>query len=191
MTIRFIQKIKNLALTAKDWLSLYVLESEFKKEVDQNVDTWSNRDTSIPLEQEQENQQKYTNGIGLIKRRLKDQMKGGKTFDETMGQYTGDDPNFFQSRDLLGLATDEDQRSRSFRKLRESAVVYSGADVKTEEDKTKMIDKRIGHYTDLQIAKMSREHLRRARDAHQAGDLELHKILMEEWNQVYGQRRTN
>lgn len=177
----FIKILKNI----KDWLSLKILEKKVNKDIDQNVNMWFNRPIEQIAEHDTDVQQKYYNGITLLKRRVKE--LGGA---EALSKFKGDE-DFYVGNDLLALATDEDSQRKSLRQLKESAYVYNGADVKSEKDKEDMIADRIGHYTELQKAKTSRELLRQAREAYNKGDSETHQQLMKDWNRQYGKSRNN
>jgi len=178
----FILKLKNLWSKFKLFLALRKTEKEFNKEVDENINLRYSK-SDVELLQE-ETQQKYYNGIALMKSRLRDQIKNSDP-KSVMNQFKGED-NFYINGDLLSLATDEDEQRKKLRQMKESIYVYDDQDIKTEEDKKKMIDQRIGHYQKLHDAKIKRDLLRKARQAYNAGNLDLHKQLMEEWTNKYG-----
>jgi hypothetical protein len=155
----------------KDWWTLATLTKEFHKEVDQNVNMWSNRDSITEVQEDQAIQQKYYNGVTLMKRRIK----------ERIGTLSPHEYLSKNSVDLLTLAKDEDANRKALREVKESVYVYSGADVKTDMDKSKMIDKRISHYGELQKDKIARNTIKAAKKAWSEGNVELHKQLLKEW----------
>ena len=95
--MKFLQKIK-------DWWTLKSLEKAMNKEIDQNVNMWFNRSLEQIAEHDSDAQQKYFNGITLMKRRIKD-AAGDLTQAAFMQEFAG--------KDMLTLATDEDQHRDS------------------------------------------------------------------------------
>lgn len=173
----------NIFSRIKDWWTFRQLSNEFNKEVDENVNMWQHSDAHAEVQDDEAVQQKYHNGITLMKRRL-NQMRNGQDGH----QFLSANGNL----DLLALARDEDANRKALRQVRESAYVYQGADIKSEEDKTKMIDTRIGHYQALHKDIEIRRVLKEARAAWAAGDIELHKQLLAKWEEMkYGKLRNS
>ena len=171
----------------KDWWTFRQLSKEFNKEVDENVNMWHHTDSMAEVQDDEAIQQKYHNGITLMKKRL-NSMRNGQDANGFLSKNFGEDGRF----DLLALAKDEDANRKALRQVRESAYVYQGADIKTEEDKTKMIDTRIGHYKALHKDIEIRQVLKEARAAWAAGDIELHKQLLAKWEEMkYGKLRNS
>lgn len=161
----------------KNWIRYHILVKELNKEVDENIDLWFN---SIPIELRQEQlQQKYHTGLANLKDEVRKRAKDGSL--ESVLKDIGDK--------ILELARRETKSDTHKRKVLESVYIYQGQDVKTEEDKTKMIATRIGHYTELQKQKEGRELLKQARTAYQEGKVELHQQLMKEWNEKYARTK--
>lgn len=170
----------NIFKTIKSWWTMFFLEKEMNKEIDQNVNMYYHRPSTEAVQDDETVQQKYFNGITLMKRRLKEKMAGV-------------DPHTYLSSnpvDLLALAKDEDAQRKALREVREAAYVFSGMDVKTEADKTKMVDERIGHYYKLQRDKEERSLLRQIRAAYGTAP-DVHRTLLEEWEKKYGKPRNN
>lgn len=90
-----------------------------------------------------------------------------------------------QVDNMFGLANEETEEQKKVRELRESMYVFKGKDLKTEEDKEKMLDKRIQMYYDLQNKREQRKLSSAIRRAKQANDQELYDKLLEEWNGKY------
>lgn len=161
----------------KDYVSYRLLVRELNKEVDENIDLWF---TPHRVEMRQDQlQQKYQTGLVNLKDEVRKRAKEGSL--DSILEKIGDK--------MLELARRETPDQKAFRKVKESLYIFQGADVKTEEDKTKMVDARINHYHQLQKDKEGRELLRQARQAYREGKVELHQQLMKEWNEQHA--RTN
>jgi hypothetical protein len=173
----------------KDWWTFRSLTKDLKKEVDQNINVWYNSDRVEDSLHEHEVQKKYYNGLTLMKARLKDKAANSPV-EEILTQYKGSE-DFYTQEDLLALAKDSTEFAEELTKLRASIVIYEGSDIKSDEDKEKMINDRINHYLDLQKHKLERELLRKARQAYKQGNLELHNSLMNEWSKKYGKSRNS
>lgn len=180
----------------KDWWFEIQLEKtidknvkEFNKEVDENINMWSNKDPVAEVQQDREIEQKYYNGMALLKSRLRSQLQGGDA-RSVMSRYHGD-KDFYLGGDLLSLAKSDNHQREQLSKVLSSSLVYSGADVKTSADEAKMIDKRINHYSDLQNKTEERKLLRAIKEAYKNGDTETHASLTKQWETQYGKSRNS
>lgn len=148
---------------------------EFDEEALDNINRHFNVDNVMVIQDE--TQRKYHNGLALLKNKIKDQVNGqGISYDQALRQ----------SGDLLSLSIDESDSEASLRRVRESIIVAKGQDIKTDEDKQQMINKRIAHYESLQKKKLERELIKRIRQAHSDGNYAEHQRLMKEWERDYG-----
>lgn len=170
MITQFITKIK-------DWWTFRSLYKEFNKEVDENTNRWSNRDTHSEVQEDQDIEQKYYNGISLLKSRL-------------LKEIANNDPHQilerYKDNDLLVLAKSNNREREQLATGLTKTLIYSGTDVKTDQDKSKMIDKRIQDYNKLQNKTEERELTRKIRAASTVGDMVLYDSLMKEWKTRYG-----
>ena len=66
--LKLFKKIKNFFVLRK-------LNKEFDKEVDENIELWFNPTVVKTLQMEKELQQKYINGMTLLKRTVKEKSK--------------------------------------------------------------------------------------------------------------------
>ena len=162
------QKFNNLIVG----LSVRKLSKELRIEVDSNIDRYTSADGISVLEQE--TQHKYANGMGNMKRQLRSRLASGA--------------NIGKDEDILELARIESQKDLSLRQLRESYIVGIRDD-KFEEQRDKIIDKRIGMYYDLQKKREQRDLGTAIRAAKASNDVELHKQLVTEWKNKYGKRK--
>jgi hypothetical protein len=71
------------------------------------------------------------------------------------------------------------------------AYVYRDKDIRTDTDKAKMIEKRIGHFKELHCHIEKRKLLRKIRKAEKEKNLELLSKLKEEWAIKYAGFRRN
>lgn len=94
---------------------------------------------------------------------------------------------FMKGRDLLDLAKSEKNDTVE---LMKGVIVASKQDVKTEDDKVKMIDKRINHYYELQKYNEEKALIREIKKAKKIGDISTHDKLMNEWREKY-ERNSN
>jgi hypothetical protein len=137
----------------KIWWDLRQAVKEFDKEVDENINMHYHRDTTSEIQEDQDVQQKYYNGITLMKRRIRDRVGGDfSSFGAAFG-----------GQDLLALAKSESLAKKQLAEGLKQAFVYEGQDIKTPQDTTKMIDNRISDYTHLQKDKEKRELIRKLR----------------------------
>lgn len=174
--IKFIKKVFN---TFKNKITIFILTREFDKEVDDNINRWYTFKDSLELENDV--QQKYAIGLARIGRRLKNKASQlGLSVEEVA-----------KKEELVALAEDLDIERLRKKQILYATLVKKEADIKTEHDKNQYINFRIGCYLELQKHKQARELLRKARQAYRNGDLELHKTLMQEWNNKYGKSRFN
>lgn len=120
-----------------------------------------------------ETQRQYTEAVIQIKNKLK-QLSNGD-----LKSYLAKNP------EITNLAEkDKDEVIEIMRKI----TIASGQDIKSEEDKTKMINDRINHYHELQRFNEEKQLLRQIKQAMKAGDKKLHAKLMAEWRQKHGTR---
>lgn len=70
-----------------------------------------------------------------------------------------------------------------------SNMDFSNSDIKNTTDRAKMVDKRIKDMYELQADKVKRQKLRDIRQAQKEGNIELVKILKQEFEENYGPRR--
>lgn len=155
----------NFLKRIKDWWTFRSLNKDFDKEVDENVKLWYDSSLTSEVQTDQDVQQKYFNGLSLLK------SKARKL-------------NLTEDLDILPLAHSENQNKQDISDNLNRMFVYNGADVKTEADKTKMIEKRMQQYYKLQKNKEIRELTRKIRKLKKEGkDLEAQK-LEELWRQL-------
>lgn len=173
----------------KDWWTFRSLEKEFNKEVDENVNMYYHRDSVSEIQEDQDVQQKYYNGMALLKRRLRQQLTSNDPL-KVMERFKGN-KDFYVGGDLLALAKGESKEREQLAKGLNQVFVYQGADVKNSADTAKMIDKRINHYSTLQNKTEERELLRKVKKAYREGNMELHGTLMKEWEKKYGKSRNS
>jgi len=165
--IQFIRGLYN-----KIRLFFALSSTKTEKELDSILRIDYNSFTTSVSEEEAETQRKYYNGLTLLKRRVR-----SMAVDGNLGQaMSGLD-------DLIPLAASEE--ADDMRAAMKSVVVAKGQDIKTEEDKTRMIDTRINHYTTLHAQKLKRELSAKIRKAKYENKAE-HERLMKEWNKLYG-----
>lgn len=166
MILQFLKRIKN-------WVSNYLLERKFNKEVTENINLYFNNSEIYHLVQE-DVEKKYHNGLLLVKRKIKEKVDEGYTYEEVL-KMLGDS--------LIALANQEkDQKIE----LLKNIYIYESRDIKSEEDKIKMIDKRIADYKQLHKHVEKRKLARDLRAAERAGDTKLVDQLTKEWKQKYG-----
>jgi hypothetical protein len=185
MTI--LKNIKNWWLEKKLSLELNKNIKHFNKEVDENINMWSNKDRIDLIQDDQAIQQKYYSGLALVRQRLIEEMQNQDP-EKVLERYKGE-ADFYMYRDILAMAVDEDKAKKSLREAKESVFVYKEADIKSDKDKINMIDDRISQYYELHDKKQERELMRKARQAYKEGDLELHATLMKQWEKDYGKHR--
>lgn len=164
-----------LLSTLIDNIKLWWLLKSFNNEASSNI----NRSFSANETVEEQSQQKLYNGVVAMKKAIKKLTKGSN-FDSTL-QYVDDR--------MIDLAKDETALEISNRKAKEAFFIAKGSDIKSEEDKIKMIDTRIIHYTGLQNKVVERELLKEIRAAYKANDKELHRKLLNEWKDKYGKTK--
>jgi len=152
---------------------------EFNKEVDSNIEIKLDFDSVKTLEQDRE--QKYHNGISLMKYNIKNTAKS-----DTALEY---DRILKQTDDMFTLAKEESAEQIKLRELKESIYVYKGSDIKSDQDHEKMLDKRIKMYQDLHSKKLERQLMRDIRKAKKENSLELYEKLLGEYKIKYGKSR--
>lgn len=147
---------------------------EFRKLDRELTPAFSLSPDHTPLELDQE--QKIANGVANLK-------EAARKVVATQG-YDG-----LKKVDLLEIAKVENAKQAKDRELKESIYVYSGADVKDDADKAKMVDKRINMYYDLQNKKEQRKLVSSIRQAGKAGDKVTQDNLIKEYHEKYGKKR--
>lgn len=175
----------NIFQRVKLWWDLRQAVKEFDKEVDENINMYYHRDTTSEIQDDQDVQQKYYNGLTLMKRRL-NAARNGTDGDTYLKKYYTEG-----KLDLLALAESDSHSKKQLSEGLKQAFVYQGADVKTAQDEAKMIDKRIGDYIKLQKSVEERTLLRSIREAYKRGDEAIYSDLMKEWNIKYGKSRNH
>lgn len=171
----------------KNWWDLRQAVKQFDKEVDENINMYYHRDSVSEIQEDQDVQQKYYNGMALLKSELRKLTANGEA-ERVMERFKGG-KDFYVGKDLLSLAKSQSREKKQLADGLSQVFVYQGADVKNAQDEAKMIDKRIGHYGKLQKSKEERALLRQIRTAYAEGKTVLHEALMQEWKDKYGKSR--
>lgn len=156
-------------------IKIWWLTRQFDKEAKENIEHWFQPRPNISVK-EVDKELKYATAIAILKENIRKQALHSSL--EEVLKKNGDK--------LLELAYNKNSDVEDMRAIFESVYIYSGQDIKTDEDRKKMIDRRIADYMELRKAKAGRELLRKARAAYKAGDLTTHNNYMEEWKNKYG-----
>ena len=130
-------------------------------------------------------QEKYHEAILQIKRKINSSVKekNTKNYEEALKKFIGKSDDWkedLQVNDLLDLA-DKEKIDPTEQLIRDIVVYKDGIDIKSEEQKLKMIDRRIEHYNRLKIQKQIRKLNRELRKAQRSGDDKLTKEL---WGKI-------
>lgn len=147
------------------------------------LDQRVNHTDSIQIVQD-ETQRKYAQGMAYLKESVLEQTKDGTSLHEVLSRYQGKE-GFYLNPDLLSLARRENDSEKMLRETRTSIVAGYGADIKSEEDKKKMIDKRIQIMYNLQKDKLKRDLLKQIRAAKNDNDDKLVSQLEREFYEKY------
>ena len=165
-----------------DWWEWKILERTINKEIDSNINRKFHKDQHTTIIQDEDIQQKYNNGMTLLKQRVKDLAKDC-TLEELLDKLKGED--------LLDFAKDEDEYKKQHSEDKALFFVHKHSDNKSEQEITERIASRIADYYKLHLKIVERELLREARRAYQSGNFILHETLTKQWKEKYGKYRNN
>lgn len=160
-----ISAIKNLYGKVKVFLVMRALDKDLNKEMQSNADANTNTE-----QVDEETSRKYNNGITAAVEKFQDLVN-------SVGQEAA------QGTDVVSLATQESNKTLE---LQKEILIYKDKDINTEEDKTKMIDKRISIMYDLQNIKEKRNLYRQIRKARITKDVTAYNTLKAEFSKKYG-----
>lgn len=131
-----------------------------------------------------EKQHKYAQGLSTIREALLEQTKDGSSLHQVLSKYQGKQ-EFYTNPDLLTLAQNSSEAEKSLMNTRRSIIAGNGADIKSEKDKEKMIDKRIQSMYNVQKDKLKRELLKEIRQAKLNNNFRLTCKLEKEFYEKY------
>lgn len=156
---------------------LWRLSKEFIREATSNINISLAIDLPTIIHEDKE--QKYFNGMSLLKQRLREELTGKSLVEQhSIMEKIGDN--------IFNYAYEATESKEKLTEILKSTQIFKGKDIKTEEDHKKMLDKRIESMYNVQKKKLERKLLREARQAYNSGNLTLHKTLMDEWKHTYG-----
>jgi hypothetical protein len=176
MITKLLKKIKDIYVE-------YLLNRQLNKALaasgtqDNRLDAFSldfkravHSDSSTILE---EKEVKYLNGIKLLKQRV-------------LNSANGDIDSFLRNNsEMLTFSEIDDPEMLEVIRSRLKVIAHNGKDIKTDQDKKDMIDRRINIMYNVQRDKLKRKLAREIREASRSGNKDLEKKLIEEYNVKY------
>lgn len=166
------KKIAEVAFAYKMWADKKEIEDDFKQAL--NFAGLGNRNIMM-----QDEERQIAEGVIAMKVAINSLLKNksAKSYDKTLRDIDN----------LLKYAQDVgSKQQKTILDLRKSIVVFKEKDLKSKEDKQKMINIRLNHYNQLHSKKLARDLIRQERQARKAGNSELADKLLKEWKEKYG-----